>query len=66
MWEKPNKNKILENVNIFYTDGKIDFFKAIFVLENGVIIGRIKDNKFINCGFIPIFNIKYINGNKKK
>ena len=44
---------ILKDVIITYTDGKKEFFKAINISNKGIYTGRIKENKFVNCGFIP-------------
>lgn len=66
MLKKLKKIEVLENVNIVYTDGKKDFFEAICVSDDGIIIGRVINNKFVNCGFIPKNNIKSIKGNTKR
>lgn len=66
MGENIDKLGILENVKIIYTDDKKDFFEAIYVSDEGVITGRIKNNKFVNSGFIPKNNIKSIKGNSKR
>jgi hypothetical protein len=63
MGKKPLNIKILENVNIVYTDGKKDFFKVISFSDDGIIIGRFINNKFVNCGFIPKNNIKLMKVN---
>ena len=58
---------ILEMVNIVYSDGKKEFFKAIQILDNGVFTGRIINNdEFINGGFIPKQNIKKIIGGTER
>ena len=66
MRKKLEKIDILENVNIVYKDGKKDFIEAIYVSDKGVVTGRIKNNKFVNGGFIPKSNIKSIKGNTKR
>ena len=60
------KNKIFKNVIIIYNDGKKDFFEASYISDEGVVTGRIKNNKFVNGGFIPKNNIKSIKGNTKR
>ena len=69
-----NLNKefeIIENATIIYTDNVSEFFDAIRINDKGVIIGRIlkidKTEEFIECGFIPLYNIiKIKNGSKRK
>lgn len=61
-----NIDEILENVKIEYNDGKKDFFEAIHLTNQGIFFGRIINNEFVNSGFIPKKNIKFINENKTK
>ena len=53
MSNSQKKWEIMENVMIIYTDEKKEYFRAIYVSHDGVFTGRIKDNKFVNGGFIP-------------
>ncbi len=47
-----------------YTDNRQELFEALRVINRGVIIGRIIDGDFFDCGFISKRNIKEIkNGN---
>ena len=55
-----NKGDIIKNEKIIYIDGVREQFEAIRQIDNGVIIGRILDNKFFSCGFISKSNIKEI------
>lgn len=60
------KMEIIKDVIITYTDGKKDFFKAINISNKGIFTGRImENNKFIDVGFIPKINIKFITVNNK-
>jgi hypothetical protein len=59
MVEKP-KNTIVFNSTIIYTDGLSEFSEAMRLVDKGIIIGRIIDNEFVDCGFIPKNNIKEI------
>ena len=66
MVKNKEKIEVFENVRIIYNDGKKDYFEAIYISNKGVFTGRIiKGNKFVNGGFIPKNNIKYIKGNSK-
>ena len=60
MNEKKNKIKIFRKVTITYTNGIRENFEAIRKIDKGVIIGRIIDGEFIDCGFISKGNIKKI------
>ena len=55
-----NKGEIMKNAIIIYTDGVREQFEAIRQIDKGIIIGRILDNKFFDCGFISKRNIKKI------
>jgi hypothetical protein len=64
---KNNKSEIMLNTTIIYTNGIKEQFEALRRTENGVIIGRILEGKFVDCGFISKRNIKQIkNGIKKR
>ncbi len=55
------------NATVIYTDGIKEQFEAVRRTEKGVIIGRILEGQFVDCGFISKRNIKQIkNGGKKK
>ena len=59
--------KIIENATIIYSDGVKEQFEAVRLIDKGVIIGRVLDGEFMDCGFIPQHNIKHIkNGMKRK
>jgi len=59
--------EILENATISYTDNVKEQFEAIRLADKGIIIGRIIDGKFFDCGFISKQNIKEIKkGIKRK
>jgi hypothetical protein len=60
MNEKNKKFEILKQVTIIYTDGIKENFEAIRKIDKGVIIGRIIDDEFVDCGFISKRNIKEI------
>ena len=58
---------IIKDVIITYTDGKKEYFKAINISNKGIFTCRIiNNNKFMEVGFIPKNNIKFIKGNTKK
>ena len=58
--------EILQNATVIYSDGVKEQFEAIRLVDKGVIIGRILDNRFFDCGFISKRNIKEIKGGKKR
>jgi len=60
--KKNNKNrmKIIYNPIIIYSDDFKERFDVIRKTEEGVIIGRLINDKFFDCGFIPKQNIKKI------
>jgi hypothetical protein len=51
-------DEITRDVKLVYTDGLSEWFEAIHMTENGVVIDRIINGKVIACGFIPKRNIK--------
>ena len=53
------------NATVIYTDGIKENFEAIRQTEKGVILGRIIDGEFVDCGFISKRNIKQIKHNGK-
>jgi hypothetical protein len=65
---KKNQNtiEVLENANIFYTDGKKDFFEAVIITDEGIFTGWTDDNNFIEGGFIPKTNIKFIKWDSRR
>ncbi len=64
---KNKSGEIKLNATVIYTDGIKEQFEALRRTENGVIIGRILEGKFVDCGFISKRNIKQIkNGIKKR
>jgi hypothetical protein len=50
----------MKNSTIMYIDGVKEQYEAIRMTDKGVIIGRILDKKFFDCGFISKRNIKKI------
>jgi len=58
--------EIIENATVVYTDNVKETFEAIRMIDNGVIIGRIIDGEFLDCGFISKGNIKKITDGVKK
>lgn len=52
--------KIIKQATVVYTDGIMEHFEAVKVINKGVIIGRIIDGKFLDCGFISKRNIREI------
>lgn len=57
---KEQTAKIIINATVVYTDNTSEQFQALYPIQKGMVIGRIIDNKFIVCGFIPKKNIKEI------
>ena len=60
---KKNHKKVIEMMNnptIIYRDNLKQSFEAIRTTEKGIIIGRLIEGKFIECGFILKRNIKRI------
>jgi hypothetical protein len=62
---KSKSGKIILNTTIIYTDGIKEQFEAVLLNEKGAIIGRIINEEFVICGFIPKRNIKKINSRDK-
>jgi hypothetical protein len=59
--DKKKKNSdIMLNSIVVYTDNRQESFEALRVINRGVIIGRIIDGDFFDCGFISKRNIKEI------
>jgi len=58
--------EIIENATVIYSDGVKEQFEAIRMTDRGVIIGRVFDNEFVDCGFISKGNIKKIKDGVKK
>ena len=48
------------NATVVYTDNLTEQFEALRVIDKGVIIGRMIDGEFLDCGFISKRNIKEI------
>ena len=62
-----NSGEIMINPTVIYTDGIKEQFEALRQTKKGVIIGRILEGQFVDCGFISKRNIKQItNGTKRK
>lgn len=61
------EHEIISNTTVIYIDGIKEHFEAVRLTKKGVIIGRILDGKFVDCGFISKKTIKRIkNGGKRK
>lgn len=60
MNNKTKEKKIMHNATVVYTDNVKETFEALRVIDKGVIIGRIIDGEFLDCGFISKRNIKEI------
>jgi hypothetical protein len=58
--------EIIRDVTLVYTDGLSEWFEAIHLTKNGVVIDRIINGKVIACGFISKRNIKDIRNGKKR
>lgn len=54
------------HTTVIYTDGFKEQFEALRQTEKGVIIGRILEGQFVECGFISKRNIKEIKDCGKK
>jgi hypothetical protein len=64
---KNKSSEIMLNTTIIYIDGTKEQYEALRRTEKGIIIGRILERKFVDCGFISKRNIKQIkNGGKMK
>jgi hypothetical protein len=66
--EKTKKNhckEVIENVTVIYTDGITEQFEAIRLIQQGIVIGRIKEGEFVPFGFINHRNIRNINKGRK-
>ena len=61
-----NRSEIMKNVLVIYTDNVQERFEAICIRDKMVIIGRILEGEFVNCGIIPKGNIKEIHDGSKK
>jgi hypothetical protein len=51
---------MMMNATVVYTDNMKESFEALRVTDKGVIIGRIIDGFFCDCGYISKSNIKEI------
>ena len=58
--------EILENALVVYTDGITDEFAAIYKTKKGIIIGRVINEIFMDCGFISKNNVKKVEGNIRR
>lgn len=57
------EGEIMHHPTVIYTDGIREQFEAVRVTEKGIIIGRIIENEFMDCGFISKMNVKEIQHN---
>jgi hypothetical protein len=57
---KNKSSEIMLNTTIIYIDGTKEQYEALRRTEKGIIIGRILERKFVDCGFISKRNIKQI------
>ena len=60
-----NENEIIEHAVVMQTDGFVGYYSAACITKDNVIIGKIKDNRFISYGGIPKKNVKQIKGYDK-
>ena len=58
--------EIIQNATVIYTDNVKERFEALRVINKGVVIGRVLDDEFVDCGFISKVNIKEIKDGVKK
>lgn len=56
----------MHNATVTYTDNVTEIFEAIRLIDKGVIIGRIIDGEFLDCGFISKNSIKEVKDVVKK
>ena len=56
----------MHNATVIYTDNVTETFEAIRLIDKGVIIGRIIDGEFLDCGFISKNSIKDVKNVFKK
>jgi hypothetical protein len=56
----------MHNPTVIYTDNLQKSYEALRVIDKGVIIGRIIDGEFLDCGFISKRNIKEIRDGKRE
>ena len=56
----------MKDVIVIYTDNIQERFEALRVMDKMVIIGRILEGEFVNCGMIPKGNIKEIYDGSRK
>ena len=64
--DKMKEKEIMLHPTVIYTDGIKEQFEAVRQTEKGVIIGRILEGKFVDCGFISKRNIKEIKDSGRK
>lgn len=57
--------EIIEDVVVIYTNGIIEEFEVVRITDRGIIIGRVFNGEFVDCGFISQQNIKEIKFNNK-
>lgn len=50
----------MTNATVTYTDGVKEHFEALRINKKGIIIGRIINGIFLDCGFISKTNVKEI------
>jgi hypothetical protein len=53
-------NTIMSNATVTYADTLTEHFEALQINNKGIIIGRIINNSFLDCGFISKTNVKEI------
>ena len=56
----------MHNPIVIYKDNLQKSYEALRVIDKGVIIGRIIDGEFLDCGFISKRNIKEIRYGKRE
>lgn len=59
--DKFEKIEILQNIIVIYKNKEKEHFDALYKTNTGVFTGNIKGNNiFVEGGFLPKFNIKYV------
>jgi hypothetical protein len=51
---------VIHNTTVVYIDNVKENFDAIRIIEKGIMIGKIIDNRFEPFGFIPRHSIMHI------
>ena len=55
--------QIIKNVKVTYANGTVNHFQSAILTKQGLFIVHFKNEKlFVEEGFIPLFNLKEIEG----